>query len=177
MILSKNMTQETKDLFISTANILKGSERRAFMAKTVKAMGRGGQILAEQQLGWRRATIRKGTKELESGVTCLSGASFRGRKSTLSKLPNIHDDIRSIVDSQSQTDPQFKNNRLYTKMTASEVRRQLIKQKEYSEEELPSEEIIRQMLNTLGYHLQSVQKSLPKKSPSDGRDFRASSPS
>jgi hypothetical protein len=171
MILSKTMTQETKDLLISTANILKGSDRRAFMAKTVKAIGKGGQELAEKELGWRRATIRIGSKELESGITCLSGASFRGRKSTLSKLPNIHEDIRSIVDSQSQTDPQFKNNRLYTKMTASEVRKQLIKQKEYSDEELPCEEIIRQMLNILGYHLQSVQKSLPKKSPSDGCHF------
>jgi hypothetical protein len=171
MILSNTMTQETKNLLISTANMLKGSQRRAFMARTIKAIGRGGQALAEQELGWRRATIRQGTKELESGITCLSGASFRGRKSTLSKLPNIHEDIRSIVDSQSQTDPQFKNNRLYTKMTAAEVRRQLIKQKEYLHEELPCEEVIRQMLNTLGYHLQSVQKSLPKKSPSNGRDF------
>lgn len=165
------VTEEMKDLLISTSKILKCSERRLFMAKAVKAMGRGGQAYANKELGWHRGTIRKGIKELESGITCLSGTSFRGRKSTISRLVHIHEDIKSIVDGQSQTDPQFKNNRLYTRVTAAEVRRQLILQKQYSDEELPCEEVIRKMLNLLGYHLQSVQKSLPKKNTGNGRNF------
>ena len=33
-------------VLIDTAKTLKASQRRAFMAKTVKAMGRGGQLWA-----------------------------------------------------------------------------------------------------------------------------------
>jgi hypothetical protein len=45
-------------------------------------------------------------------------------------LPYLLDDIKAIVDSQSQTDPQFHSQRMYTRMTAAEVRRQLIVQKD-----------------------------------------------
>ncbi len=41
--------------------------------------------------------------------------------------------MKSLVDPQSQTDPSFKSTKLYTRMTASEVRRQLIAQYGYTE--------------------------------------------
>lgn len=74
-----------------------------------------------------------------------------GRKGAEVKLPNLLKDIKSLVDPQSQTDPSFKSTRLYTRMTASEVRRQLIAQCGYTDEELPSSETIRRKLNDLGY--------------------------
>ncbi len=46
-------------------------------------------------------------------------------------LPHLLTDITTIVDGQSQADPQFRTNRLYTRLTATEVRRQLIAQKGY----------------------------------------------
>ena len=39
------------------------------------------------------------------------------------------------------------------------MRNQLIEQKGYQEEDLPSEEVIRQRLNELGYTLQAVKKA------------------
>ena len=68
------------------------------------------------------------------------------------------------MDGQSQTDPTFQSQRLYTRLTAKEIRRQLIEQKGYSDEELPSEETIRLRINELGYRLRAVRKSQPKKS-------------
>jgi hypothetical protein len=67
------------------------------------------------------------------------------------------------VDGQSQTDPTFRTQRLYTRLTAKQVRQQLIVQKGYTDAELPCEEGIRQRLNQMGYHPKKVQKSLPKK--------------
>jgi hypothetical protein len=67
------------------------------------------------------------------------------------------------VDSQSQTDPSFKTNRLYTRLSAAAVRCQLIEEKGYSSEELPSEETIRKRLNQLGYHPSKVGKTKPQK--------------
>jgi hypothetical protein len=74
------LTESRKTWLIETAKALKGSDRRLFMARTVKELGRGGQRLAERELGWDRETIRKGTRELESGVVCLDAFSARGRK-------------------------------------------------------------------------------------------------
>jgi hypothetical protein len=48
-------------------------------------------------------------------------------------------------------------------MTASVVRRQLIEQFGYSDEELPSSETIRRRLNDLGYSLKRLAKTKPVK--------------
>ena len=65
---------------------------------------------------------------------------------TQSLISNILEDIKSIVEPKSQTDPSFKSTRLYTRITSEEVRRQLIVQSGYQEEELPSSETIRRKL-------------------------------
>ncbi|MHC5610015.1 MAG: ISAzo13-like element transposase-related protein [Nostoc sp.] len=145
------LTEHLKSLYIKTAKKLKGSDRRQFMAEVVKGLGIGGQTLVERELGWNRRTIRKGMQELESGKPFIDGFERSGRKRVETKLPNLLEDIKSLVDPQSQTDPSFKSIRLYTRMTASEVRRQLIEQFGYTEEELPSSETIRRKLNDLGY--------------------------
>ncbi len=108
-------------------------------------------------------TIRKGTHELESGLTCQDAFAARGRKKAEEHLPDLLNDIKSIVDTQSQTDPQFRNQRLYTRLSATEVRRQLILQKGYSDNELPTATTIAVKLNLLGYYPNKVAKSKPKK--------------
>jgi hypothetical protein len=157
------LTESRKTWLIETARVLKGSDRRLFMARSVKELGRGGQRLAERELGWDRETIRKGTHELESGVVCIDAFSARGRKRAEEHLPNLLDDMRVIVDSQSQVDPQFRTQRLYTRLSGAEVRRQLILQKGYSDDELPTAETISSKLNALGYYPKKVAKSQPQK--------------
>jgi hypothetical protein len=133
------------------------------MAQTVAELGRGGQRLAERELGWHRDLIRKGEREVASGIVCVDALALRGRRLTESRLPNFLNDIRSIVDSQSQTDPQFRTKRLYSRLSAAEVRRQLIAQKGYSSEALPSPETIRTRLNQWGYYPSKVGKTKPQK--------------
>jgi hypothetical protein len=158
-----NLIADFKDLLIRTAQEIKGAARRLFMARTVKALGSGGQRLAERELGWDRGTLRKGAHELRSGITCLPNFSARGRKRAEQKLPHLLRDIKDLVDGQSQTDPQFKANRLYTRLSAAEVRRQLLRHKRYQEEQLPSERTLARKLNDLGYFPSRVQKTKPKK--------------
>jgi hypothetical protein len=74
------LTDSLKSLLKETAKNLKGHERRRFMAKTVQELGNGGQHLAERQLGWNRELIRKGKREVESGIVCVDAFSARGRK-------------------------------------------------------------------------------------------------
>jgi hypothetical protein len=158
-----DLTDSLKELFIETANALRGSARRLFMARTVKQLGPGGQRRAERDLGWNRETIRKGSRELESGHIRPDNFAARGRKPAEAHLPNLLTEITSIVDAHSQVDPQFLTTRLYTRFDAAEVRRQLIRQKGYTDTELPTVQTITTKLNALGYYPQTVAKCEPKK--------------
>ena len=62
-------------VLMDTAKALKGSRRRLFMARTVHAMGRGGQLWAQAHLCWNRETIRKGLHKLRCGMTCVDAFS------------------------------------------------------------------------------------------------------
>jgi hypothetical protein len=153
-----------KNLLQETAKSLKGHARRLFMARTVKDVFEGVTYRAERELGWNRATISKGLHELSSGVECIDGRKgITGRKPAEAHLPNLLTDIRDLVESQSQTDARFRTNRLYTRMSAAEVRRQLHEKKGYPKEIIPSAETIRCKLNMLGYHPVRVQKTQVKK--------------
>ncbi len=153
-------------ILIDAAKALKGSRRRLFMAKTVSAMGRGGQVWAEAHLGWNRETIRKGMHELRTGMTCVDAFHCRRRKPAEEHLPGLLDDIRAIADGQSQADPRFQTNRLFTRISAAEVRRQLIATKGYTDAELPTQQTINTKLNLLGYCLTKVAKCRPQKKSS-----------
>jgi hypothetical protein len=151
-------------VLIDAAKALKGSQKRLFMAKTVQAMGRGGQRWAEVHLGWCRDTIRKATHELHSGMTCVDAFSCRRRKPAEEHLPRLLDDIRSIADGQSQADPKFQTQRLFTRISAAEVRRQLIATKGDTDEQLPTQQTIDTKLNLPGFCLAKVAKCRPQKS-------------
>ncbi len=157
------LTEEVKTLLLNTAKDLKGSVRRMCMARTVQALGEGGQRLAERELGWNRGTIRKGMHEVERGMVCVDAFASRGRKRSEAHLPNLLSDLTAIVDSQSQADPRFRTTRLYTRLTAAEVRRQLLAQKGYTDEALATAETLATKLNELGYFPKKVAKSQPQK--------------
>jgi Rhodopirellula transposase DDE domain len=157
------LTDSLKALFVDTAQSLQGSARRLFMARTVKELGPGGQRRAERELDWNRGTLCKGMHELTSGLTCLDAFAARGRKRAEHHLPHLLADIKAIVDSQSQTDPQFRTTRLYTRVSAAEVRRQLMAQKGYTDAALPTVQTLTTKLNDLGYFPKKVAKSQPQK--------------
>ncbi len=159
----KELTPELCDLLNETRAKLKGAERRKFMATVVKLMGYGGQLKAERLLGWDRKTIIKGTKELETGITCIDNYSSRGRKAAEIHLPKLMDDIQQIVNPVCQTDPTFRSTNLYSPLTAAEVRRRLITEMNYNDEELPTNKTISIKMNNLGFKLKKVQKLKPKK--------------
>ena len=158
-----NLTPELKKFLNETRSKLKGFERRKFMAKVVLLMGRGGQIRAERELGWDRKTIIKGTKELKSGIDCIDNFSGRGRHRVEQKLPNLLDDITEIVRPVSQCDPTFRTTELYSPLTAPEVHRRLIEEKNYTDGQLPTVRTISNKLNQIGLRLKKVTKCQPKK--------------
>lgn len=152
-----------KDLVSEVIDKLKGTDRRIALAKAAEVEGKGGQTRISKEFNVSRDTIRKGHNEWETGISCEDAFCTRGRKKTEEKLPNLLQDIRDIVDGQSQTDPSFHTTRLFTRLTVNEIRKQLIQQKGYEEEELPTNQTLYNKLEDLGYHLKKVAKVKPLK--------------
>ena len=134
-------------------------------------MGHGGQRKAQEELGWNRDVIRKGTRELESGFRCDDNFSARGRLPAEKHLQNLLEDIQDIVEPLSQADPTFKTTNEYSPITAPEVRRRLIGEKQYSDEELPCVRTIQKKMNELNFRIQKVQKCKQKKIPETDKIF------
>jgi len=157
------LTDGFKNNIVATGKALRGVQRRLFLARTVQSLGIGGQRWAEKEFGWNRITIRKGMHELRSGISCCDAFAARGRLRAEEHLPNLLSDIQDIAKGFSQTDPQFRTRRLYTRLTAEELRRQLIDHKGYAGADLPTPRTLRTKLNDLGFHLTKVAKCKPKK--------------
>ena len=159
-----DLTAAVKGLRQEAARALKGSARRRFLARTVRELGPGGQRRAARELGWSRVTVRKGQRELASGMTCVDAFALRGRKRAEAHLPHLLADLEASGGGQSQADPTCRTTRLYPRLTAAEVRRQRIAQHGYRDAALPCVQTIGAKLNALGYHPQTVAKTQPQKS-------------
>lgn len=133
------------------------------MAEVVSMLGWGGQRFAEEELGWDRKTIRKGLHERDCGVCLIDGRHRAGRKRAEEHLPQLLEDIESIVEPTGQTDPSFKSTRIYSPVTAKELHQRLIVNKGYRRDELVGERSLRMKLNELGYKPQRIKKCLPLK--------------
>jgi hypothetical protein len=149
-------------LIQETADRLSGAERRRYQARAVEQLGLS-QRQAQRAFGWGRGTIRKAQHEARSGITCHDATSRRGRKPAEFHLPALLDDMRAIVKDHCQTDPTLQTTRLYCRLSAPEVRRQLIERKGYTDAALPSVQTIGGKLNALGFRLRKVGKCRPQK--------------
>ena len=56
------LSEELKRTYMQTAQVLKGSERRQFMAQIVKSLGKGGQSYAAREFHWGVIPFAKGYK-------------------------------------------------------------------------------------------------------------------
>lgn len=141
------LSNRLKQGYMETAQILQGSERRLFMARVVKMLGRGGQRFVERELGWNRGTIRKGLEELESGVLYQDNFSARGRKPIEAHLPNLLDDMERIIKKHGLDGGSSR----VVRISCPEIRRRLIREMDYRDADLPTNETLRKKVHQLGY--------------------------
>ena len=143
------------------------------MANVAAELLGGSAWRAESQFGWNRHTVELGLRERASGIVCMDNFQARGNKKSEAKRPALERDIRALADPHSQADPQFKSTLSYTRLSAASVRRALIQEKGWREEDLPAPRTMNSILNRLGYRLRSVAKTKPEKKQ---RTPRPSSP-
>jgi len=157
--LDNNIIQIHKE----TSKVLTDSDRRAYQAKITQTYFDGRVRHAETVFGWSRRSVSLGLKELASGYICTAEIHERGNKKTESKQPQLREDIRGLVELDSQVEPKFQSLFLYTRVTASAIHQALIDIKGYIDEPLPTVRAISNILNRMGYKLRRVQKSKPLK--------------
>jgi hypothetical protein len=154
------------DLIRSAARRLKGYQRRLFQAEVATRLCDGSARSAERRFGWARNSVDTGLHETNSAVRCVENFAARARKRSEEKNPQLAADIRILVEPHTQADPQLQSPRLYTNLSAAEVRKALI-QKGHCAESLPSERTLRDILNRMGYRLKRIQKGKPLKKTKD----------
>jgi len=159
------MDDLTSELLVSAAKRLKGSQRRLFQAEVCTKLCQGSPRKAEQHFGWGRESVAKGLR-LQAGVEVADPVARRGRQRSEEANPQLAIDIRLIVEPHTQSDPELKSSRQYTNLSAGEVRQELL-EKGYSDEELPSERTLRDILNRMNYRLKRIQKGKPLKKTED----------
>ena len=163
--VSKELAPTMKALLGDAASKLTGPRRRAFMAKVTTELFDGNARGAEIPFGWNRHTVELGLHEQASGIVCVDNFQARGNKKSEAKRPELERDIRALADPHSQADPQFRSALSYTRLSAASVRRALIEENGWREEDLPAPCTMDSILNRLGYRLRSVAKTRPEKKP------------
>lgn len=158
-----NISATTLALCQKAARLLTGAKRRAYQAECATALCQGSARAAEALFGWRRGTVALGLEEARSGITRLGNFQARGGKKMEALRPQLEADIRALADPHSQADAHLKTALAYTRLSARSVRRALVAEKGWAEEELPAERTMTTILNRLGYRLRSVTKTRPEK--------------
>ena len=160
-------TEVYEKLIRLAARHLKGHERRLFQAEVADALCSGSPRAAERRFGFDRNAVATGQHEARSGIRCAEDFAARARPRAEVKDPQLALDVRSIVEPHTQADPELKSSRRYTNLSAREVLQALRSQKGYSDDRLPSERSMRDVLNRLGYRIKRIQKARPIKKTKD----------
>ena len=160
-------TPQYDSLIRSAAQRLKGHQRRLFQAEVASALCQGSPRLAERRFGWGRDCVEKGLHETGSGLRCVENFAAKGSLPCEVKNPQLAADIRAVVEPHTQADPEMKSARCYTNLSAREVLEALRTQKGYTDDRLPKERTMRDVLNRLGYRIKSIQKTKPLKKTED----------
>jgi Rhodopirellula transposase DDE domain len=156
-------TEGYETLIRSAARRLKGHARRLFQAEVADVLCHGSPRAAERRFGFDRKAVATGQHEAQSGIRCVERFAARARLCAEVKDPQLGQAIRALVEPHTQADPEVQSARRYTNLSAREVLQALKGQKGYSDERLPSERSMRDILNRLGYRLKRIQKAKPLK--------------
>jgi hypothetical protein len=155
-------TPEVEDLKLAAFK-MQHVHRRSFQAEMALKYCGGSARKAEAMFGWGRANVQLGLHEKRTGITCLGAQSaFGGRKLWEEKHPEVAAALWEVAESHSQQDPTFRSTLSYTRLTAAEALKQL-RNRGFSEKELPCLRSMADVLNRNGYKLRPVLKAKPKK--------------
>lgn len=135
----------------SAVNKLSGAKRRAFKAQVTVDYLNSNPHMAEKVLGWKRKMVELGLHELRTGIICVYSYKTYGSGEQGDTRRRLIADICSLAEPDSPTAPRIKTAFQYELITAKDMQKALMTKKGWTEEELPNEKKIQNILNHLGY--------------------------
>ena len=153
---------QNQDIRFAAAQ-MSGAKRRAFQAAMTLKYCAGNARLAKTIFGWCLETVKVGLAEKRTGLICYGAQSaYSGRARWEDKHPEVAAVLIEIAEAHAQQDPTFKTTLAYTRLTAAAAL-QALRERGFSDEQLPSAVTMAQVLNRLGYRLRKVVKAKPVK--------------
>ena len=156
------VSKEMVGLISRLVDLIPWPDRRRAMGDVAVSLLGSKQRVAEDVFGWNRDTVELGMNELRTGVSCVNDLSARQKPKTEEKYPGMLNDIHEILDPRSQAEPRLRTTLLYTNITAQAVFNAL-REKGWSEEELPTVRTISNILYRHNYRLRTVVKTKVQK--------------
>jgi Rhodopirellula transposase DDE domain len=157
------LSESVKEDLLLAAGKLTGYRRREYQAEMAIKYCEGSPRRAKRVFGWGREAVRTGLHERRSGIRCLDNFGARGRRTTEETHPEWVARIHALVEPESQADPKFQTPLAYTRITAKAVHQHLAAAVAGTDQPVPAERTVSDMLNRLGYRLRRVRKTVPKK--------------
>ena len=145
---------------------LNEKQRRLFLGNEAKSYGYGGVKKVHEITKVSKTTIIQGKKEIETAdpnETRIRKAGG-GRKKATEKIPNVAEEIESIVTESTYGNPE--NPLRYTTKSTMTIARILEEEKEIK----VSHDVVGRVLEELNYSLQLNQKMLQVNEPHPDRD-------
>ncbi len=119
--------------------------------------------MAETVFGWSKYTAATGLGEKRTGITCLGAQSaYSGNIRWEEREPEAAEVLRLTAESHSLQDPTFNSAVTYTRLTA-ESALEALKEKGFTDGQLPSVSSMAMILNRMGYRLRKAVKAKPLK--------------
>lgn len=162
MILSNNIENIHSNLLESIKNCKNKEEKKILIGSLIADLGKRtiSKVAKACNCSWRFAKecFLLFTGELPVNHNCET----RGRKKITDKFPNLKKDIEVIIENDISTDPRFKTEKQYVRLTLKEIIERLIKTGKYTENDI-KKSTLANLLNEMGYKLKKVQKIKPLK--------------
>lgn len=109
---------------------------------------------------WR--FVKKCYLIVRDNLEIISNKNKCGRKKKTEKYLELESDIVKIIDEYSSTDPQFKTEKQFVRLTVKEIMKKLISTGKYQEGFMCASSLDN-LINKIGYNLKKVQRCKPLK--------------
>ena len=147
--------EEIKQRYVRIAGDLTERTRRLFAANEALSLGWGGISTVSRATGLSRQVISAGMRELQGEKRAEEGRVRRkggGRKSNVSKDPQLREDLERLVEPVTRGDPDSP-----LRWTSKSVRK--LAQELQGMGHQVSHELVSELLHALGYSLQALRKT------------------
>ena len=161
-IVRNAVSQQIVDLIIRLIDMIPWPDRRPAMGDVTVTLLDGKPRVAEDIFGWGRATVELGMNEFRTKIVCVNDLSVRKKPKVEEKNPKLLSDIVEIMTPHSSAEPSLRTTFSYTDLTAKAVYAFLL-ERGWTEEELPTQRTISNILNRQEYRLRTVAKAKVQK--------------